>query len=242
MRSNALVLLFVLSSIGAKAQQDYYQAEQDSILYPSSRLSLKLIPSQLLWRFPAYAFALEHGLKNNLGIEYKVGLIQNANNFDDDETYFSSKSGFKSSVTIKSYSSENGSIGSIFNFFNGDDYSQSGIKSFIGLEVFYNQINFDRTRTFRFDCQNGCQYFQRFTYGLTMKELGARVNIGVTSVLYGPLSFEATFGAGLASRSFNSDDRKPTDFQRMFGTFYDEDFQGTVGAFNLDLKLVIDIK
>lgn len=235
------IILFVVSA-EIKGQQAYYQQESDSVIHAASSLSVKLIPSQLIWRFPAYMLGFEHGLSKNLGIDYKFGLIRNRNNFDDDETYFNGKSGFKSSVMFRSYSLENGVLGSVFNFFNGDNFGSSPVKSFVGLELFYNQIKFDRTRIFRFDCQGGCEYFQKATYGLKMEELGARINVGFIAPLFAPVSLEVAMGFGVAHRSFNEDERKPVDFQRMYGRFYDEDFQGFLASLNLDVKLVFDLK
>lgn len=220
--------------------QAYFKPESDSQLV-APKIAVKIVPTQLTWRFPAYMMSIEHRLKGSLSIEYKVGLIQDRDVFEDDITYFANKSGFKSALMIKMYADESGQIPSILNLSFGDGES-SGILPFMGLELVYNEINFDRTRVFRLDCDNGCEYFQKATYGVNREDIGVRWNLGFLVSIFKSFDMEFSAAVGFLNQDYTPDDRKPTGFERMYGRYYDEDFNGIVPSFNMSIKLNYSIK
>lgn len=237
-RCQVLALLMILT-FQLKSQTEYFdipfeEGKEQSI----PRLAIKLVPSQLIWRYPSYAIAIEHSLKSNVSLEYEFGLIQKRDVFDDDATYFANKSGFKSSVLLKSYSSNNNGL---FDLSGLSRYNAS-ILPFFGLEVFYNNLRFDRTRTFRINCGDDCDFFQNTTFGIRNSQIGARANLGLLMEFFGPLKFEFSLAFGFAYEHYSPDERKPAQFDRVFGRDYKEDFEGVVPALDLAIKLVFIVK
>jgi|GEM_PF-3246435 len=232
------VTVLILLSFHLKAQ-NYYQLEIDSQLV-APKLALKFEPTQLAWRFPAVSVAIEHRLGNNFSIEYKYGSILAWDVFEDDITYFADKSGFKSAITLKLYASESKSLSGLRGWLNSNE--ATGVLPFMGLELLYNEINYDRTRVFRLDCGSGCEYFEKATYGITRQELGVRWNLGFLTNLVGPLDFELQGAIGFINQDFTPDSRRPQNFDRMYGRDYDDEFQGIVPSLNLSFKLMYSIK
>ncbi|MFY0592222.1 hypothetical protein [Roseivirga sp.] len=241
MKKSLLIALTLFISFSAFSQKDYF-VQEDSTTDQGPALALKLIPSQLLWRFQAYAIGLEHRLTESLALDYSLGIVANKNSFDDDALYFANKSGFKSSVMLKSYQLNAGALGSLFNILSGDDQPGSSVRPYVGFEAFFNNINFDRTRTFRFDCGNDCDYFQRVTYGINQRDIGARLNVGFEVDIVNPVGFEVNWAIGFMSRSLRPDDRKPIGYEQSFGVFYSEDIDEILLSTNLNIKLVINLK
>lgn len=242
MRKLICVLLFVVFVVQVYGRQNYFNEESDSSSRKQPKLALKIIPSQLLWRFPAFAIGLEQNIGSNLALDYTIGILQDRDVFNDDAVYFGNKSGFKSAIMFKSYKLDNGALGSVFDFLYGSGPYSSTITSYVGFEVFFNSMNFDRTRTFRFGCGNQCQFFQRVDYGLRMQEIGTRLNVGFLVDIIDPVGLEVNWAIGLMSRSFTEDNRKPVDYERSFGVFYDEEDSRIIGSFNMNIKLVINLK
>ncbi|OEK04855.1 hypothetical protein [Roseivirga misakiensis] len=241
MRRQLLTLIALLIGVSALSQESYY-TEVDSVKKQGPALSLKLIPSQLIWRFPAYTMGLEHRLSEGLSVDYTFGLIRDQNVFEDDATYFAGKSGFKSSIMLKSYKIDTDGKDSFFRFLSGSGQVGPDVRPYLGVELFYNQIEFDRTRTFKFDCGDNCEYFQRATYGIRHQDIGVRLNIGFLIELIRPVDLEVNWGIGMMHRSLASDARKPEDFARSYGVLYREDDNEFLLTMNLNIKLVINLK
>lgn len=220
--------------------QDYFEIKSDSQMQ-APRFAVKLVPSQLAWKFPSYAMAIEHRLNDKFHIEYKAGLIQDRDVFDDDHIYFADKSGFKSAVLFKMYAAEGRALTGLFDWFYGTNRDQS-ILPFVGLEFIYNEINFDRTRIFKIDCDNGCEFFQKSTYGINQTEMGARLNLGFLINVFNPIDMEFSTGIGLIHQDLTPDSRRPSDFDFMYGRNIKEEFNGVIPSLNLSIKLVYSIK
>jgi len=241
MQRLVFMMLFLSLVIHAQGQQGYFQEDEDSLQFDSPELAIKIIPSQLLWRFPSYAIGLEHRLKSNLSLDYTFGIIQDKNVFNDDEIYFDNKSGFKSSIMLKSYQVDFGAIGSLFNFLNGPG-DEVNFRHYVGFEILYNNINFERTRTFSFDCENNCEYFERATYGVRREEVGLRLNVGFMAELVGPVSLEIAWALGMVRQSYSTDNLKPVGYTRAYGTFYEENTSRVAPSLNFNIKLSVDLK
>lgn len=223
-------------------QGSYFEEPVDSVRHTPPKLAFKLVPTQLLWRYPAYTFAFEHSLKGKGALEYKLGVIQDRDVFEDDAEYFANKSGFKSTLTLKRYDVGGAGVGSLFDLLNGRSSYRGSVRSYLGFELVYNRIKFDRTRTFRFDCGDGCEFFQRTTYGIKRTDIGGRLNLGVLVELVAPVYVEFTWSAGFLYQQYREDDRKPKDFSREFGRIYRENFEGMIPSLNFEGRLVFEIK
>lgn len=233
------ILSFVFLSLSVKAQ-DYYLPEIDSQLV-EPKFAVKVVPTQLAWRFPALTAAIEHRISNNFNIEYRFGSILPWDVFEDDITYFAGKSGFKSAVTLKVYASESKTLSGMRGWLNRNTQT-TGILPFMGLELLFNEINYDRTRIFRVDCGSGCDYFEKATYGITRQDIGVRWNLGFLTRLIGPVHFELLGAIGFVNQDFTPDDRRPKNFDRVYGRDYDDEFQGIIPSLNLSFKLMYSIK
>ncbi|WP_139135175.1 hypothetical protein [Roseivirga sp. 4D4] len=238
MIKSLLTTTLMLIALNLKAQE-YYQPEVDSQLVVP-KFAVKVVPTQLAWRFPSVTAAIEHRLGNNFNIEYRYGSILPWDVFEDDVTYFADKSGFKSSVTLKVYASEPQTLSGLRGWLNRNP--RTGILPFIGLELLFNEINYDRTRVFRLDCGSGCEYFEKATYGITRQDIGVRWNIGFLTHLIGPIDLEILGAIGFINQDFTPDARRPENFDRMYGRDYDDEFQGIVPSLNFSFKLMYSIK
>ncbi|MBO3697565.1 hypothetical protein [Roseivirga sp. E12] len=239
MARSVLFVILTLLAFNLHAQE-YFEVERDSQLV-RPRFAIKIVPTQLAWRFPAYTAALEHRIGENFSVEYKYGLVKGWDVFEDDAIYFADKSGFKSAITLKMYASETRNLSGMSSWFYGDGQNSS-ILPFIGFELLFNEINFDRTRIFRIDCNNGCEYFEKATYGVSRQEIGIRWNLGFIAKLIGSLNIEMSGAVGFVNQDYTPDSRRPKNFDRMYGRNYDEEFNGIVPSLNLSMKLMYSLK
>ncbi len=238
MRKAVFCLLLGMAALTTNAQQ-YLEATKDAIQTPI--LAVKLTPTQLLWRFPAYAASLEHRIKDNWSLEYNFGLIEDRDVFEDDAIYFADKSGLKTSIVFKFYQPEKDVFRRVVSP-NTKSSQNASVRSFIGAEIVYNNIKFDRTRTFKIDCENGCEYFQRSTYGVRRREIGLRGTIGWLIPVISFVNMELSGAFGFVRQDYSVDTRRPLNFDQFYGTRYKEEFVGVVPSLNVSIKLVFVIK
>jgi hypothetical protein len=217
MRKLFFLGLVLSLSFGLKAQ--YYEVEEPKANFP--QLSLKVLPSALLGRFPTYTVALQQRTFKETAVEYRFGWVFDGNYLDNDHTYFFNKTGFKTSVMFQVPLSK------------GDD-----IINYFGVEPFYNNLEFDRTRTFEMSCGINCGYFTEATYGITRQDFGVRINYGVLLYFSSSLFAELSFGLGAQASKFSPDERKPTDFLFEYGdSSYPENERRSYMAADLALKI-----
>lgn len=218
-------LLLTLFSAGLNAQQRVYYP--DSVFnddFPVPNLAVKWVSSQLVGHFPSAMVALEYRIADRLNLEHGVGANFHMDVFDDDEIYFASKGGFKTFTKIKLYTGSTGPIATSF-----------------GAEVFFNQLTFDRTRTWELPCGGDCSYFERRTYEIQNNQVGFRINAGASTLITSRIFLETEIGIGLQNNNLTSNNR-PSDYINIFGRIHPEEESVSATAFNLAVKLAYRIK
>lgn len=196
MRKIFFLSIFLAFCSALKGQ--YFEEEQPEIALPG--LSVKLIPSTMIWHFPAYSASVQHRLLKDFSMEYKFGVVFDTYYFNEDDIYYANKGGFKSSV-----------------MFQIPVFKRENHLSYFGIEPFYNSVNFDRTRIFEISCGFNCSYFTEATYGIDREDAGARINYGTLYYISKVVFVELSFGLGAQVSTFTPDDRKPVDFMFEYG-------------------------
>ncbi|WP_420386690.1 hypothetical protein [Roseivirga sp.] len=235
-------LLLCCFSVFQWGTAQYYEQEgKDSLSAIIPKLSIKYFPSQLLGHFQSHMVGAEVRLKSHISLEARYGQILDSEVYTYDETYFANKSGFKSSLLVKFYLDgleDGGVIPSILNY----SYSDRNLKPYFGIELFYNQIDFERTRTFELSCGDDCSYFKQATYGIGQKRWGGRIQIGFLSPIAGPLFLDCSAALGYMLFKTDPDSRKPMNYEFQYGYLLDaESDSRLVPAVDLNIKLVFNI-
>ena len=239
-RTLRLILVFLLLSFTkAKAQ---YELEQDTIPKAIPTLSVKYFPSHLIGHFPSVVVGAEYRFNQNMAFEARYGWIQDRLVYEYDETYYRNKSGFKSSLALKVYFKDyelnGGFFPSLFNF-KGE---KETFIPFLATEIFYNNIQFDRQRTFMINCGDDCNYYTEVEYGLERNLFGGRFQMGFISQIFEPVFLEAAFAFGFMGFDLKADQRKPVEFEREYGYLFEEnDLDTILPTVDISIKLVFQI-
>ncbi|NVK34747.1 MAG: hypothetical protein HWE23_09725 [Rhodobacteraceae bacterium] len=229
----------VLLLLKAEAQ---YIAEEDTTERVIPKLSVKYFPSHLLGHFPSNVIGAEYLFNSNIALEARYGWIKDELVYDYDETYYRNKSGFKSSVVLKRYFKDYELKDGLFPFLFNFNRKNETFVPYLATELFYNNIQYDRERTYKFDCGDGCDYYSEIEYGLERKVYGARLQIGFISQIFKPIFLEGSFAFGLMVYDLIADERKPVEFERQYGYLFDEnDLHTILPTLDLNLKLVFRI-
>ncbi len=231
-----LLLIYGLSSF-AQESSTYYveentaskslEVDTDSTNY-FPKLAIKFFPSHMLGRFGATVFSLEHSIAPRYALEYRLGAVNSRDNAftnSDDDQYFANKSGFKSSVMFKFKTSK-------------IDFE----KPFFGVEAFYNDYTFDRTKTVELGCGVGCSFFQELNYGMTQKEYGLRLNAGAQFFLESWILVEISGALGVEYFDIKPDRELPLNVVNTFtGADYPDIDSGFAFAIDIALKIGVII-
>lgn len=196
MRKLLFLSISLCLTFGLKAQ--YYEVEEPQANFPN--LSLKVMPSALLGHFPTYTIAVQQRTFQETAVEYRFGWVFDGNYLANDHTYFFNKTGFKTSV-----------------MFQVPINKEEDLINYFGVEPFYNNLDFDRTRTFEMSCGVNCGYFTEVTYGVNRQDFGVRISYGVLLYLSSSLFVEFNLGVGAQASKFSVDERKPIDFLVEYG-------------------------
>jgi hypothetical protein len=177
-----LVVFFCLYYTAGKSQND-------TVLFDLKPRSLiKIDPLYLLNRFPTVQLSYENHLSPSTNISIGGGYVMNI--YDDEfNTDFNDRSGVKLNVDLRYYFEETKKV--IF---------------FVGLGVDYFYINFNRSRTFGFDCNNNfsCQYYQYDTYKINRQDWRVNIKPGMLIKLGENIFFETGLGFALSFQSFRT--------------------------------------
>lgn len=236
MKKACFVVLFFLFGLSSFAQNNstYYveentvaksvEMDSDSSNY-FPRLAVKFFPMHMLGRFGATVFSLEHSIAPKYAMEYRLGAVNSRDNAftnSDDDVYFANKSGFKSSVMFKFKTSK-------INF----------EKPFFGIEAFYNDYQFDRTKILELGCGVGCTYYQQLNYGMSQKEYGLRLNAGAMFFLESWILVEISGALGVKYFDIKPDRELPLNVvNTIIGKYPDSD---SGFAFAIDIALKIGV-
>ena len=136
------------------------------------------------------------------------------------------------------YELNGGFFPSLFNFKG----QKETFVPFLATEIFYNNIQFDRQRTFMINCGDDCNYYTEIEYGLNRKLFGGRFQMGFISQIFEPVFLEAAFAFGFMGFDLNADQRKPIEFEREYGYLFEEnDIDTLLPTIDLSLKLVFQL-
>ncbi|WP_286756780.1 hypothetical protein [Roseivirga sp. UBA838] len=200
------------------------------------RLMLKYYGSQYIGQFTSHMLAGEYVWPTGKGIELRLGGLIDRNVLNYDELYFSNKSGFKSSLIFKQYISHGQPILQIAGRpVLGVSQASKGVIPYYGLELFYNELGFDRTRTYKLSCGQDCDYFERVNYGMVDKRVGVRTQLGFVAEIAGPFYFESSIALGAMSSQLKADDRKPIEYEKEYGLKFRE------GSSSARLQWAVDV-
>lgn len=175
MRLSLIIALIVIQS-GAFAQD---QDSTNILAVPKHLISVS--PLHMLNRFPTIFIHYETNLKNNWNVSFGAGVVLDLE--DESTSYrqdFLYRRGFKLNNEYKYYFYED----------------RNTLFSFIGFFEYFN-IQFDRARTFGFDCTNdfSCSYFQYNEYEVTREHL--RFGMKGAVLVKFDKRFAMEFGMGL---------------------------------------------
>lgn len=226
MRISLLMIIFLACGQMMIAQTEYFSEQKpEPTKWEMPRLSFAYLPSHYVSQFPGHLFEVQGRLNEESALVLRAGpVIENGNLNDIDQPYFQNRAGFKSSVTYKVSMK-----------------SKKKLRPFIGVELFYNDFNFDRTRTFELSCGGGCQYFQEATYDMFINEYGLRIqnglNIPISKVFY----FEFAVAFGVKHQDIRPGAGRPIDPIVEFGEPFEDERTATVLAADLSIKIGFNI-
>jgi len=223
MRSLAFTLVTLcLIGFSLSAQTEYYEEKPSGPeRWAIPKFSIKYLPSHYISQFPGHLFELEYGLKREKALVLRLGpVIENGNLSEVNAPYFQNRSGFKSSIGYKITMP-----------------TRSKVRPFMLFELFYNDINFDRTRTFELSCGVGCVYYEEATYDVFLTEYGLRINNGINVPLNDWLFFEIAIGLGVKYQDIDSGEGRPMDPLAELGEPFDDEKSVTALAADLSIKL-----
>ena len=224
--SKALITTILMSLLHlslSSQERVYYPDSAFRDDFPIPELAVKWVSSQLGGHFPSAMLAVEHRVSDKLNLEHGLGINYPLDVLDDDDIYYANKGGFKSFSKVKYYTGS-GPIGTHF-----------------GFEVFFNQLTFDRTRTWELPCGTDCSFFERRTYEIQNNEIGFRFNMGASTLITRRIYLETELAIGFRNNNLTSNNR-PTDYIEMFGRIHPEEQSVSDYAFNLGVKLAYRIK
>lgn len=233
------VLLFAVIAFVVLKAEAQYVVEEDTTERAIPKLSVKYFPSHLLGHFPSNVFGMEYLFNSNIALEARYGWIRDQLVYEYDEIYYRNKAGFKSSFTLKRYFKDyelNGGLFPLLFNFKGENET---FVPFLAGEIFYNNIEYDRQRTFKLNCGNDCEYYTEVEYGLERRMYGGRIQIGFISQIFKPLFLEGAFAFGFMGFDLIADERKPVEFERQYGYLFEEnDLDTILPTLDISLKLV----
>ena len=214
----------LLSLLAAQtfAQVNYYdRVTTTPELWEIPKLSVKYLPSHLIGEFPSYLFEVEGRINKGSSIVARFGVVSDIGSQSEvEQKYFQNMGGIKSSIAYKVALKTN-----------------SEVRPFYAIELFYNDVGFGRTRTFELGCGPGCQYFQEASYDVFFTEVGLRfvsgVNIQISEVLF----FEASLGLGIKQQDIASGEGRPLDPIIVYGEPYEDINTATNVAVDFSIKL-----
>lgn len=220
------MVIGLLMSVSLLAQYEINDSPQDSVDFDNA-LTVKWNAGQLISRFPTVMLAGEYPITKHLSIQHQAGLIIDYQAFSNEEDFFRSKEGYKLSSSVRYYFDNLVYMGRVF----------------AGLDVYFNRIDFTRTRTFEVSCGiAGCALWQQATYDLKRKDWGARLRFGYQTYMSKNMYIEFDLGLGYERVNLAADGMPLNVIRTQDFNSYRDQFEGWQFDGDLAIRITYTFK